>query len=183
MRKEQVYVASARPPTSGVWRYSGPFPTSNTAAGGCGKTDATGAPLADTVHKERFIAAAGAIPTPNAIAPSPRGYYVSSVINGVIAEFDRHGTFLRTVLTPPPGEKIGDQPYSTGTPLGIGVDRRGNLFYADIGIVISAAGIGPGDHTGTVRRIHFVNGEPQAPETMNRHLDFPDGIGVLEPLH
>ena len=41
--------------TAGVLRYSGPFPTSDTAAGGCGKRDATDAPLATTVHRERFI--------------------------------------------------------------------------------------------------------------------------------
>jgi hypothetical protein len=181
VRDDHVYVASARPPTAGVWRYSGPFPTSNTAAGGCGHKDATGAPLADSVQKEIFIPAAGVIPTPNAVVAAPRGFYVSSVITGTIAEFDRKGTFLRTVLAPPAGAKIGDTPYPTGTPLGLGVDRRGNIFYADIGIVISPDGIGPGDRTGTVRRIHFVDGEPRPPQTMDRRLAFPDGIGVLEP--
>jgi hypothetical protein len=180
VRNDQVYVASARPPTAGVWRYTGPFPTSNTASGGCGRTDSTGAPLADAVQKEIFIPAAGPIPTPNAIVPSPRGFYVSSVITGVIAEFDRRGTFLRTVLAPPAGATLGATPFATGTPLGLGVDRKGNLFYADIGIVISPDGIGPGDRTGAVRRIHFVDGEPRPPQTMDRRLAFPDGIGVLE---
>lgn len=182
VRNDQVYVASARPPTAGVWRYSGPFPTSNTAAGGCGRRDATGAPLTDTVQKEIFIPAAGSIPTPNAIVRSPRGFYVSSVITGSIGEFDGKGTFLRTVLAPPVGATLGDKPFATGTPLGLGVDRKGNLFYADIGIVISPDGVGPGDSTGTVRRIHFVDGEPRPPQTMDRHLAFPDGIGVLEPV-
>jgi hypothetical protein len=182
VRKNGVYVASARPPTAGIWRYTGPFPTSDTASGGCGRKDSTGAPLADHVHKEIFIPAAGSIPTPNALAPSPRGFYVSSVITGTIAEFDRRGTFLRTVLAPPAGAVLADKPFATGTPLGLGVDRRGDLFYADIGIVISPDGVGPGDRTGTVRRIHFVDGEPRAPETMDRRLEFPDGIGVLEPV-
>ena len=48
-RRDRVYVASARAPTAGVLRYTGPFPTSNTAAGGCGKQDGTGAPMADSV--------------------------------------------------------------------------------------------------------------------------------------
>ena len=179
--RDGVLVASARPPTAGVWRYSGPFPTSNTAAGGCGRKDVTGAPLADAVNKEIFIPAGGSIPTPNAVVRSPRGFYVSSVINGVIAEFDREGQYLRNVLEPAAGDSLGARPYKTGTPLGLGVDRRGNLFYADIGIVVSADGVGPGDRTGTVRRIHFVDGEPRAPQTMDRRLAFPDGIGVLEP--
>ena len=45
-----------RRPDAGVWRYSPPFPTGHDAAGGCGKTDGTGAPMADTVNKEMFIA-------------------------------------------------------------------------------------------------------------------------------
>ncbi|MGZ4691702.1 MAG: hypothetical protein ACXWAY_18930, partial [Acidimicrobiia bacterium] len=158
VRNDQIYVASARPPTAGVWRYTGPFPTSNTAAGGCGGTDATGAPTTDAVHKEIFIPAGGPIATPNAIAPSPRGFYISSVISGVIAEFDRNGTYLRNVLEPAAGDTLGAAPYRTGTPLGLGVDRKGDIFYADIGIVVDAKGVGPGDNTGTVRRIHLVNG-------------------------
>ena len=182
VQHDQVYVASARGASAGVWRYTGPFPTSNTAAGGCGKTDGTGAPLATTVHKQIFIPTGGSVPTPNAIAPAPRGgYYVSSVISGVIAEFDHHGTFRRNVLAPAPGDTLGAKPYKTGTPLGIGVDRAGDLFYADIGVVATPESVGPGDHTGTLRRIHFVRGKPRPPQIMNRHLDFPDGIGVLEP--
>jgi hypothetical protein len=180
-RRDRVYVPSARPPTAGVWRYSGPFPTSDTAAGGCGRKDPTGAPMADAVTKELFVRTGGPIATPNAIARSPRGFYVSSVFNGVIAEVDRDGRLLRTVLSPPSGEQLGARPYSTGTPLGIGVDRRGDLFYADIGIVIEEGSVGPGDGTGTVRRIRFVDGEPRPPQTMDEGLAFPDGIGVLNP--
>lgn len=181
VRGANVYVPSARPPTSGVWRYSGPFPTSDTAAGGCEIKDSTGAPITNAVKKELFIPAGGSIPTPNAVARAPRGgFYVSSVISGVIAEFDRDGTFRRNVLEPTAGDTLGAEPYQTGTPLGIGVDRAGDLFYADIGIVISADGVGPGDDTGTLRRIRFVAGEPRPPETMDRRLAFPDGIGVLE---
>jgi len=182
VRNDEVYLASARPPTAGVWRYSGPFPTSDTAAGGCGREDATGAPLTDAVQKEIFIPAGGPIATPNAIARSPRGFYVSSVITGVIAEFDRDGEYLRNVLEPAAGDALGERPYRTGTPLGLGSDRKGNVFYADIGIVVSTDGVGPGDRTGTVRRIHFVDGEPRPPETMDRRLAFPDGIGVLQPI-
>lgn len=180
--QDRVYVPSARPPSAGVWRYTGPFPTSDTPEGGCETTDVTGAPKTDSVTKELFIPSGGDIATPNSIVRSPRGgFYVSSVFNGVIAEVDRDGTFLRTVLKPAPGDELGEKPYATGTPLGLGIDKKGTLYYADIGIVIDDGGVGPGDRTGTVRRIRFVDGEPQAPQTMARGLAFPDGIGVLNP--
>ncbi|MGH8984925.1 MAG: hypothetical protein ACRDY6_13765 [Acidimicrobiia bacterium] len=180
--EDRVYVASARGDRSGVIRYTGPFPTSDDAAGGCGGTDATGAPLADSVSSEVFIPGGqNNLAFPNAIVPTAggSGYYVDSVINGVINEYDENGAFVRTVLAPPPGEEIGEETYSTGTPLGLGIDSEGTLYYADIGITISANGIGPGPE-GTVRRIRFVDGEPQAPEVMGDGLAFPDGIGVLE---
>jgi hypothetical protein len=180
--EDRVYVASARGDRSGVIRYTGPFPTSDDAEGGCGGTDATGAPLADSVSSEVFIPGGeNDLLFPNAIVAKPDGggFYVDSVINGVINEYDEDGAFVRTVLSPPTGEVIGEQTYSTGTPLGLGVDSEGTLYYADIGITISADGIGPGPE-GSLRRIRFVDGEPQPPEVMGEGLAFPDGIGVLE---
>src|SRR5262249_31593268 len=156
-------------------------PTSDTAAGGCGRTDATGAPLADSINKRKFIPADGNIRTPNAIvATTHNTFYISSIFNGVIAEYDATGKFLRRILHPPIGESLGPKPYSTGSPLGLALDSSGALYYADLGLVFDANGIGPGDNTGTVRRIRFINGEPQPPETMDTGLGFPDGVGVLE---
>ena len=179
---DRVYLTSARPPTAGVWRYSGPFPTSDTAAGGCGRTDATGAPLADDTQRELFIPATAPLATPNAIVARPGGgFYVSSVINGVIAQYDEAGTYVRTVLSPPADETLGPEPFSTGSPLGLGVTSRGTLFYADIGIVFDDGRIGPGDRTGRVLRIGFDrDGEPVGPVTVAEGLAFPDGIGILE---
>ncbi len=163
---DEVYVVSARPPTSGVWRYTD-LPTSADAAGGCGATDATGAPLADSVTREQVLAPGeNDVLSPAGIAPSPDGgYYLSSVITGVINEYDADWRFVRTILAPPAGEAIGaDTSLSTGTPLGIGVTPDGTIYYADIGIVNDPDnGFGPGDGTGKVRRIRFVDGEPQAP--------------------
>lgn len=180
--EDRIHVASARPPTAGILRYPGPFPTSDDAEGGCDRTDATGAPMADAVARETFIAANEKVATPNAIVPSPAdGFYVSSVFTGVIGEYDAGGRFLRTVLEPPAGEVLGEEPFSTGTPLGLGIDAEGTLYYADIAITISADGIGPGA-PGTVRRIRFVDGEPRPPEVMAGGLAFPDGVGILEPV-
>ncbi|GBD27530.1 hypothetical protein HRbin30_02881 [bacterium HR30] len=105
---------------------------------------------------------------------------MTSVLNGVIAEYDAEGRFLRRVLQPVSGERL---PFpSTGTPLGVAVDSLGSVYYADLGLVQNGLNIGPGDNLGTVRRIVFdPNGNPLAPVTLDRNLDFPDGIGVWEP--
>ena len=181
---DEVYVVSARPPTSGVWRYTD-LPNSADAAGGCGDTDVTGAPLADSVTREQVLAPGeNDVLSPAGIAPSPDGgYYLSSVITGVINEYDADWQFVRTILAPPAGEAIGaDTSLSTGTPLGIGVTPDGTIYYADIGIVNDPDnGFGPGDGTGSFRRIRFVDGEPQPPETLAEGLAFPDGVGVYVP--
>lgn len=176
--QDRIYVASARV-DPGIYRYTGPFPTSDTAAGGCGLTDSSGAPLATTVHREQFIASDATLRTPNAIVPTKQGtFYISSVFNGVIAEYDANGQLVRRILRPVSGEAL---PFpSTGTPLGIGIDSAGTVYYADIGIVQNGTDIGPGNNNGTVRRIRFENGEPLPPDTMDTMLAFPDGIGVLE---
>lgn len=184
--EDNVYLGSARPPTGGVLRYSGGWPTGPDAAGGCGRTDGTGAPLVDdgAVTREVFIASGEHdLLSPHSVAPAPDGgFYVSSVITGTINEYDAGGAFVRTVLQPPDGEEVGPEPLSTGTPLGIGVDADGTLYYADIGIVADPEnGFGPGDGTGSVRRIRFVDGEPQPPETLDEGLAFPDGIGIFQP--
>jgi hypothetical protein len=178
--EDNVYIASARG-EPGVHRFSPPFPTSADAAGGCGKVDPTGAPMADQVQREVFIPADEKASTPVAVMGSPDGtFFVSGVITGVIAEYDAEGTFVRTVLEPPEGEVLGAEPFSTGTPMGLGFGTDGSLYYADLGIVIGD-GIGPGPETGTVRRIRFTDGEPEPPETLDEGLDFPDGIGVYIP--
>jgi hypothetical protein len=182
--QDRVYVASARGATAGVLRYTGPFPTAPTAVGGCGGQDAAGSPQADVVHREQFIASGQGNPlvSPNGVARTKAGgFYVSSIFNGIIAEFDATGAYVRPILEPPAGESLGAEPYSTGTPLGLALGPDGTLFYADLGLVIDGTDIGPGDATGTVRRIRFRAGQPQPPETMADGLTFPDGLGIYVP--
>ena len=175
-----MYVASARG-KPGLYRYRPPFPTSDNAAGGCGHADGTGAPLADAVPRELFIPTDAVARTPNAIVASNHGtFYVSSIFNGAIAEYDSQGKFVRRILSPPRGEVLGPTPFSTGSPFGLAVDSEGSVYYADLGLVSVNGNIGPGHRTGTVRRIRFVNGQPLAPETIDSMLAFPDGVGVLE---
>jgi hypothetical protein len=107
--------------------------------------------------------------------------YISSVFTGVINEYGPDGTFRRTVLAPPAGEQLGAESFTTGTPLGIGTDATGTLYYADIGVVVTPGELpGPGSGAGSVRRIRFVDGEPQPPEVMADGLAFPDGIGIYQ---
>ncbi|MEW6271203.1 MAG: hypothetical protein AB1689_18125 [Thermodesulfobacteriota bacterium] len=178
--QERVYVASSRV-TPGVLRYEN-LPTSAVAAGGCDGRDGTGAPLATGVVRELFIPTDASLPTANGVAGAPAGgFYVSSVIAGVIAEYAADGGFVRRILEPAPGETLGPEPLSTGTPLGIAVDASGTVYYADLGLVVRGGSIGPGPGLGTVRRIRFVDGRPLPPEIIASGLDFPDGVGVLEP--
>lgn len=89
---------------------------------------------------------------------------------------------MQTVLQPPAGEELGAQSFSTGTPLGLAVDDDGNLFFADIGIVfVEGKTPGPGTRTGSVNRITFTDGDPNAPEVMAEGLQFPDGLGFWQP--
>ena len=178
-----VYLALARPPGNGIVRYDGPFPTSPDAAGGCGRVDGTGAPLADEAHRAQFIAADEHVATPNAVVGTPAGgFYVSSAFTGVLAEYDDAGRFVRALVTPPAGEQLGAEPYSTGAPFGMGVDpTTGSVYWADLAIGVTDS-IGPIDGAGTVRRITFdADGNPRPAETMDEGLDFPDGIGIYVP--
>jgi hypothetical protein len=178
-----VYLALARPPGNGIVRYDGPFPSSPDAAGGCGRVDGTGAPLVDEARRGQFIAADEHVATPNAVVGTPAGgFYVSSAFTGVLAEYDDAGHFVRTLVTPPAGEQLGAEPYSTGAPFGMGVDpTTGSVYWADLAIGITDS-IGPIDGAGTVRRITFdANGNPEPVETMDEGLDFPDGIGIYVP--
>ena len=179
---DNVYVGSARGTAAspnGIFRFSGAFPTADDASGGCGRTDGTGAPLVDAgrVAKELFIRDAR-VPTSGGVVLIPGGgFYVSSVASGTIAEFDAAGVFQRMILAPPEGAPLFDFP--GGTPLGIGLAPDGTLYYADIGLAVGNGSIGPGRNLGKVRRIRFVDGEPQAPELVDEGLNFPDGIGIL----
>jgi len=179
--QDRIYITSSRggdmPGGGRVFRYSPPYPTSDDASGGCSDQDDTGAPLADNVTKEVFIED-NIVPTPSALVQTPSGsFYVSSVFSGTIAEYSEDGVFIGYVLEP---EHVPPPPFAGGTPYGIGLDSKGTVYYADIGIVIDEGGIGPGRNTGKVRQIRFENGAPLPPETLDSGLNFPDGIGILE---
>jgi hypothetical protein len=177
--EDRVYVAAARTPA--LFRYTGEFPTSDDAAGGCGRVDGTGAPLVDEgrIEREVFLSPDENIATPAGVVLRPEGgLYVSSVLTGVIAEYDEQGEFERRILQPVGGRMLPPFP-ETGTPLGLGLASDGTVYFADIGLVFEPQP-GPGRDLGAVRRIRFVDGEAQPPEILDEGLNFPDGIGILE---
>jgi hypothetical protein len=163
-----------------VWVYEGPFPTGPTAADGCGRTDGTGAPLADAVTKRVFIEADARLVSPAGLVASPAGgWYVSSPLSGTIAEHDASGAFVRVILEPPDGETVGPEPLTNGSPIGLAIGSDGTLYYADLGLVLGEDGLGPGTATGNVRRIRFVDSEPQPPEVIETGIFYPDALPVM----
>ncbi|MDE0613091.1 MAG: PQQ-binding-like beta-propeller repeat protein [bacterium] len=163
-----VLVASARPPTIGIQRYSN-LPRSEDECD----------PAAVTV--ELFIAVGDGVTLTTGVAADRQGgWYVSDTLTGVINQYDGDGNYLRTVLAPPEGEGLGLEPISTGSPLGIAVGLDGTLYYADLALALNGGNIGPTGGQGTVRRIRFdADNQPMAPETIDYGLNFPDGLGVL----
>lgn len=178
--EETFLVAAVR---GGIYEFTGPLPTDDTADGGCDSTDASGRPLATGVSKRLLVEpGADGMATPAGLAYAPDdGFFASSVFSGVINEYNGDGTLRRNILSPPEGEVIAAEPYSTGTPLGLVTDSDGNLWYADIGLVIDGSDVGPGDETGSVRVIRFEAGTPEAPFVVGERLAFPDGLGTFTP--
>jgi DNA-binding beta-propeller fold protein YncE len=175
-RHGRVYVAAAS--QAEILRFSPPFPSGPDAAGGCGRRDASGAPLADVVAREVFADAewtAGLV-TYAGLAFSPRGtLYAASVATGRIGEFDADGRLLRVVLAP--AEWL--PPFATGTPQGLAVDGAGRLYYADLDLRWRDWTLAPGPD-GKVWRIDFdATGAPLAPRLLRGGLRFPDGLAVL----
>lgn len=166
----RVYVSSSS--RGVIHRFSPPFPTGPDAAGGCGTRDELGSPLADVVQRDVF---ASGLHTFSGLAFGPDGHlYAASVFTGEILEFDAEGREVRTVLAP--GGWL--PPFETGNPQGIAFDSQGRLYYADLDLVWSFPGIGPGGD-GKLRRIRFDDdGRPLPPEILIDGLAFPDGVAV-----
>jgi sugar lactone lactonase YvrE len=174
--RDRVYVAAS----SGreILRFSPPFPTGPTAAGGCGAQDAAGAPMADSVAREQFVRAiwGQGLITYSGLAFAANGnLYAASVATGRIGEFNQEGEFVRLVLDP--GHRL--PPYETGYPMGLAVDSAGSLYYTDLDLEFNLFSVDTGSD-GKVWRIRFDGqGAPRAPELVSRGLEFPDGLAVI----
>jgi outer membrane protein assembly factor BamB len=174
--QDNVYVAS--PAGFQVLKFTPPFPTGPDAAGGCGRLDPTGQPLANLnrVNRSVFIQGTG-ITTYTGLARAKNGnLYVGQVLAGVIQEYDFGSNPLRapvrTIVPQPPGWAAD----YTGTPQGLAVGADGTLYYADLDI---QSNLEPGDD-GKFWRVRFdAKGNPQPPEAILTGLDFPDGVALF----
>ena len=90
---------------------------------------------------EDLALAAGLAAAPDA------GLFAASVLAGVINEYEGDGSLRRSILSPPEGEVIADEPYSTGTPLG-------TQKWAD-----------PSDSTGAVPNTNLPGSSRETPNT------------------
>ena len=173
-------------PTSGVWRYSGPFPTSADAERRLRddrqhrRTDRP-----TSVRKEPFIAAGehGLVEPERdrrrARVRAAGTCRASSPASSTSTT--RDGAFVRTILEPPAGE--GPRPRADQHRDAARARRRARRHpllrrhrHRDRRPRASDPATAP-----AVRRIRFVDGEPQPPETMADGLAFPDGIGIFVP--
>ena len=174
--QDNVYVAA--PAAFQVLKFAPPFPTGPDAAGGCGRLDPTGQPLADVDRANRSIFIQGVgIETYTGLAKAKNGnLYVGQVLAGVIEEYDFGSDPLRapvrTIVPQPPGWAAD----YTGTPQGLAVGADGTLYYADLDIQPNFT---PGDD-GKFWRVRFdAKGNPQPPEAILTGLDFPDGVTLV----
>ena len=172
-RDGRVYVTQSSGLT--IERFSPPFPTAATPAGGCGGVDPTGAPFADAVQRETFASAGDGMLTFSGVAVAPNGnLYASSVLTGRIAEYGPDGSLVRLLLAP----EQSTPPIRTGHPQGLAVGADGTLYYADLDLQGTLPNVGPGPN-GKVRRIRFdFHGTALAPEIVREGLAFPDGLGL-----
>ncbi len=174
--EDRLYVAASS--SREVLRFAPPYPSAPDAGGGCGASDSLGSPLADRVQRERFIGPrwSDGLVTYSGLAFAPNGnLYAASVATGRIGEFDPQGELVRLVLDP--GSWL--PPYPTGFPMGLAVDGKGTLYYADLDLELGLFSVSRGEN-GKVWRIRFdASGAPQAPEIVLGGLRFPDGLAVL----
>ncbi len=168
-----VYVAQSA--GLSIERFAPPFPTAADSAGGCGQTDATGAPLADKVQRSTFAQPAEGMSTFSGLAIAPNGnLYAASVLSGHIAEYDLDGNLVRLLLDP----ATDLPPIATGHPQGLAVGADGTVYYSDLDLVGELPDIGTGPD-GRVWRIRFdADGNPHDPEVVRDGLRFPDGLAI-----
>lgn len=182
-----VYLASARAPTAGLWRYRGTFPSD---PAGCvtaipepagTEPPGTGPPGPPIVTAKLLVTGGTAglsAPTAVAIAPNGQDLVVSSAPDGLIVAFDLEGADPSTVLEPlEPGSP------ATRSPFGLTIAPDGSVIYADTGLVTDTSGaIVPGNATGALSRIDTSDGTARPPETIDERLNAPDGLGLYLPL-
>jgi hypothetical protein len=192
-----LYLASARAPTAGIWRYRGTFPadpaacvtatpeppdqTTTTIPQGPAAPPGT-VPAGSPSVTVKLLIAGGAsglnAPTAVAVAPSGQAIVVSSAPDGLIVAFDLEGIDPTPLLTP-----VEPRSPATRSPFGLTIAPDGSVLYADTGLVATTAGvIAPGDSSGSLDSIATTGNRAQPPLTVDNGLDAPDGVGLYLPL-
>jgi hypothetical protein len=94
-------------------------------------------------------------------------YVAGALAPPIVNEYDANGAFVRNIVP-------ANVPKN---PLGMDVGRDGTLYYAELNL--DPATFNP--RCGSVSMVQFDgSGNPQAPVTLGMHLNFPDGITVVE---
>jgi hypothetical protein len=94
-------------------------------------------------------------------------YVAGALAPPIINEYDANGAFVRNIVP-------ANVPKN---PLGMDVGRDGTLYYAELNL--DPMTLNP--RCGSVSMVQFdKSGTPQPPLTLGTHLNFPDGITVVE---
>ena len=163
---------SGRSSGGSVSRFSPPFPAEGDTAA-CDAYRAT-----HTVdQRPNFLQPLFPLPfNPLAYVPisivERRGHFlVGNVVPGLIIEVDDEGHMTRpVVLLQGPGVA------------GMAVDKAGNLYWANLGLIPCPTILCPGPGTGTVWKLPFapILDLPLLPIPLNLGLQFPEGLGIVE---
>ena len=167
----RVYVSEA----SGlrIDRFSPPFPTAPNAAGGCGATDATGAPLADAVQREVF---ATTVRRDAHVLRSRLRAQRQPLRRERADRPHRRVRPRRQPRAPAARAGAGRAADPDRAPAGLAVGADGTMYYADLDLEGTLPDVGPGPN-GKVWRIRFdSSGDPMPPEIVREGLAFPDGV-------
>jgi hypothetical protein len=148
-----------------VTKFSPPYPAS--------PADCANADLMVTTPpgKSTWLASGvGGLAVPVSITRVPKSdhFYVAGALGPpIINEYDANGAFVRNIVP-------ANVPKN---PLGMDVGRDGTLYYAELNL--DPATFNP--RCGSVSMVQFdASGTPQAPVTLGMHLQFPDGITVVQ---
>jgi hypothetical protein len=95
-------------------------------------------------------------------------FYVAGVLGPpIINEYDANGAFVRNIVPA----------HVPKNPLGMDVGRDGTLYYAELNLDPMTSN----PRCGSVSMVQFDGaGNPKPPVTLGMHLQFPDGITVVE---
>jgi hypothetical protein len=148
-----------------VTKFSPPFPSS---PADCANADQL---VTTPPQKSTWLASGvGGLAVPVSIARvhgNDHFYVAGAIAPPIINEYDANGGFVRTIVP-------ANVPKN---PLGMDVGKDGTLYYAELNL--DPATFDP--RCGSVSMVKFdAAGNPQPPVTLGVHLQFPDGITVVD---